>query len=167
MLFKKAWLILVFLFLMVSELVAQVETPEEPTYILSTPSYVDLNDTGFVQDKLYAADIERALRENYYNLIDGRFGGVQVPVTYYVELRKQQAIRDAALRAQAQNDSMLNAALEKENNIRAELLKAQSDLAKAKADLQNMNLTLFQWNDKVGKIEQKMKVCRNSRGRRC
>jgi hypothetical protein len=122
-------------------------------------SFIDLNDTQFVQDKLYAADIERAQRENYYDAIDGRFGG-QKPLTYYVDLRAAQAVRDQILREQQPFNQMLNDALQKEDEIRAKLLDLQSHYSFAQKTINAQFIHL--WH-----LESVIERCKQSRGRSC
>lgn len=120
---------------------------------------IDLNDSQFVEDRLIQSYIERAERENHYDAIDGRFGG-QKPLTYYVDQYYVQKAKDEALRASEPFNQMLNDALQAEDEIR-------NKLAAEQAKFQNAVLTLFQWNDKIGKLEQRLIQCKKSKGRKC
>jgi hypothetical protein len=133
-----------------------------PSLLLAQPiqgTIIDLNDSQFVQDRLYAADIERARRENEFDLIDGRFGG-QKPLTFYVDQRAEQAIRDHVLREQQPFNQMLNDALQKEDEIRAKLLDLQGHYSFAQKTINAQFIHLWY-------LESVIERCKKSRGSSC
>jgi hypothetical protein len=120
---------------------------------------IDLSDSQFVNDKLVAAYIERAERENYWDAIDGRFGG-QKPLTYYVDLYYQGLARDEALRATEPVSAMLNDALQKEEEIRDKLLNLQGHY--------NFSVTTIKdFEGQISKLDARLRLCKKSRGRKC
>jgi hypothetical protein len=138
---------LLFTSLQTTLLSAQVEGISGP--------YIDLDDSKFVQDKLISSYIERAKRENYYGDLDEsqgqlrRFGPTK-PLTFYVDQYYDQQAREEAQRLLNQQsgkvDELLNSSIQKENEIRDQLISMQNK------------------NDGLVK---RLVTCKRTRGRRC
>lgn len=135
------------------------ETPQEPNNVQLPGYLIDLNDSQAVEDGLIKAYLERAARENYYDAIDGRFGG-QKPLTFYVDLYYKQKAQDEALRASQPFDQMLNDALQAEDEIRAKLQDLQGHY--------NFSvLTIKDFEGQIKRLDARLKSCKKTKGRKC
>lgn len=135
------------------------ETPQEASEVQPAYPFADLNNSQFTEDQNVAALLERAARENHFDAIDGRFGG-QKPLTYYVDQRAAQAAKDELLRQQQPFNQMLNDALQKEDEIRAQLLDLQGHYSFAQKTINAQFIHL--WH-----LESVIEKCKRSKGRRC
>lgn len=155
--------ILIFILLVSVPLQAYGEISTSDVEVQPMPPLIDLEDSKYVEDMLIKAYIERAQRENYYDAIDGRFGG-QKPIMFYVERYYQDKAKEEALREQqAQSghvDQMLNDALKKESEIRSQLLDLQNHYGFAKQTINEQFIRLW-W------LEDKLKSCKKTKGRKC
>ena len=93
--------------------------------------FINLNDSQFVQDRMVAALLERAQRENYYDAIDGRFGG-QKPDTYYIDKYYESKAKEQVQQSIGVNDEMLNNALAQEALIKDKLIAMQLMVSECK-----------------------------------
>ena len=142
---------------------------------------LDLEDSKAIEDMLVNSYVERAARENYYDKLDieeaakagrpiavGRFGTKgDKPLTYYVEIFYKDKAVEQLEREMNNKSQMLDEALEKERQIRAELAERWRHYNLSVTTIKDFEQQILHWQGVSKGLDAKLKSCKKTRGRKC